>query len=76
MVSSDILFRRVRRFICRISFRYRAKIIKIFKDKYDSNEAAHVDLDFVDYGDTETREVSEICNLKIVSEERNSMYRT
>jgi len=44
---------------------YRAKILKIFKDDYDSNAAAHVELDFVDYGDTEKQRVSEICNLKI-----------
>ena len=51
--------------------RYRAKISKIFKDDYDSNAAAHVELDFVDYGDTEKQEVSEICNLKIVSDKIN-----
>ena len=44
----------------------------IFKDDYDSNAAAHVELDFVDYGDTEKQEVSEICNLKIVSDKRNT----
>ena len=27
--------------------------------------AANVELDFVDYGDTEKQKVSEICNLKI-----------
>ena len=51
--------------------RYRAKIVKIFKDDYDSNEAAYVELDFVDYGDTEKQKVSEICNLKIVSERKS-----
>ena len=54
--------------------RYRAKIFKIFKDDYDSNEAAYVELDFVDYGDSEKKKVSEICNLKIVSEIKSDTY--
>lgn len=46
---------------------YRAKVFKIFKDEddYDRTAVAHVELEFVDYGDTEKQKVSEICNLKI-----------
>lgn len=42
---------------------YRAKVIKVIQDEYNE-QLQKVDLDFVDFGDAETKNKEEVCELK------------
>jgi tudor domain-containing protein 2 len=39
-------------------------VIAILKDDYDLAASADLELDFIDYGDVETKNASEVCDLK------------